>query len=261
AAGPALDPDEVFAAFDPLVPPEWVRDPVHLARTLRARGFPRRAQRVAEAIASPVERETALGLLAAAEKKPLTARRHLERALELDPDARDARAGLVRLQRRSLLKGDASTRSLAEGLDERQEAVLAGWRAEEAGDWQALRALDAALAAVPPGNPLNPDAVRLQVSWRLAEGGAELARESVALIDRLYPVSQSAVDLVLRARAAAAAGDEVAALVTLFEAAARLQPKRADLSIVARALEVVESLPEGTAHGAREKLRAKLQAG
>jgi hypothetical protein len=71
--------------------------------------------------------------------------------------------------------------------------------------------------------PLFPDTVRLRIGWRLEEGGVPRAREAVALADRLISVTRYPGDLVLRARAVAAAGDPARALVTLIETADRLR--------------------------------------
>jgi predicted membrane-bound spermidine synthase len=256
----ALRPDEIMAPLDPLARPTPGLDRVYLVRRLLARRFLLRARRVAEATGEPAEREAALGLVEVATGQASEGRRQLERALELDLDAREARAALLRLRRRAVVAGEGPAAVLASPAGDPETAVLAGWRAEAERDWGAVRALEPRLARLDPRDPFFADAVRLRIGWRLAEGSAARARESLGLADALIPATGSAGDWVLRARAAAAAGDSVAAEGTLFEAAARLRPVPADAAIAREALLVLWSLPpRADVDDGRRRLEAALR--
>jgi tetratricopeptide (TPR) repeat protein len=253
-------PDEAMAAFDPLVPGPPGLDRVYVVRRLLARGYLTRAQRLAQTAEDPVERAAASGLIAIAKGQPGEARAELERALELDPASLEARAALLRLRRRAIIAGDWPVAVLASAVGDPEAAVLDGWRAEAERDWAAVRALEPRLARTDPRNPYFPDAARLRVQWRLSEGSAPLAREAVGLADELIPVNGSAGDLVLRARAAAAADDGVGAVATLFDAASRLKPAPADGATAREALKVLWSLPPNTiADLRRSELEARLR--
>jgi spermidine synthase len=255
-----FQPDDVLASFEPFARPPPGANRAYLVRRLLARGFAIRARRLAEAYVDPVERGTAMGLVEIATGRPSEGRRQLERALELDPGAREARAALLRLRRRATLAGEGPAAVLASPVGDPETAVLAGWRAEAERDWGAVRALEPRLARPDPRDPFFADAVRLRIGWRLAEGSAARAREALGLADALIPAAGSAGDWVLRARTAAAAGDSVAATGTLFEAAARLKPVPADAAIAREALLVLWSLPPSAdVDRQRRRLEAALQ--
>ncbi len=250
---------DAFAPHDALVRPSLPFDRVYLVRRLLARQLWIRARRVAGAANDPVERATSLGLIEVAEGRPVEGRRQLERALERDPEAREARAGLLRLRRRAVVAGVASALALASDLEDPEAAVVEGWRAEDARDWDEARALEPRLARVGPRDPLFADAMRLRVGWRLAQGGPSPVREAVTLADELFPATGSAGDLLLRARALAAAGDGAGALVTLFQTATRLRPARSDRSVAREALRLLWTLPpDASTVGARQRLEAML---
>ncbi len=70
------------------------------------------------------------------------------------------------------------------------------------------------------------------------------AREAVELSDGLIPRGRITEDRLLRARAAAAAGDTRGAWVTLFDLATRLRRGRDDPAIASEALQLLAALPD-----------------
>jgi spermidine synthase len=231
---PSLSGEEPFADLDPLLAPTPGIDRVAVVRRLLAPGFEARARRVAEATQDPVERDTALGVIAASAEKPGAAREALARALAADPKAPQARAARLRLERRALVKGELELASLLVEPSAEEQAVVAGWQAETASNWAAAQELDARLAAVAPGRSLYEDALRLRVVWRLGTRDPQRAREALELTDALIPASSSARDEVLRALANATAGDPEAALVTLAETGTNARRRSTGNRTVAR---------------------------
>ena len=233
-ARPSLSNTDPFEHFDPLLAPTPGVDRAQIVRRLMARGFDERAARIAEATQDPVERATAQAIVAAGSERPRAARDALERALGLDPHAAQARAARLRLERRALVKGEETPASLLVKPSAEEQAVAAGWLAENAADWSALRALDAQLASQGPDSPLYEDALRLRVRWRVASGDPEQAREALPMLDFLIPTSSSARDEVLRARALAVAGDADAARVTLAQTGLSARMRSAGNRTIAR---------------------------
>ena len=75
-------------------------------------------------------------------------------------------------------------------------------------DWEALRALEPRFAGVAVTDPAYPDAQRLRARWRLEVGDRRLLEEGVDMIDRrLFPMSISPDDAILRARLSAKLGN------------------------------------------------------
>jgi len=233
-AAPSLSKEDPFADYDPLLAPTPGLDRAEIVRRLLARGFDARAERVAKATQDPVERETAEALVATADERPSAAREALARALTQNPDSAQARAAKLRLERRAIVRGEATPESLLRDPSAAERAVARGWIAEEAADWSALGALDDELATLPPGRPLFEDALRLRVVWRVASGDRALARDALPLVDTLIPATSSARDEVLRARALAAAGDAEAARVALAQTGLAARMRSAGNRTVAR---------------------------
>jgi predicted membrane-bound spermidine synthase len=251
--GPSYD----FARDDPLLRPTPDLDRVYAVRRLLARGFVKRARRGAEATADPGARAAALGLVASFLGKPVAARRELYRALELDPGSEEARAALLRLHRRDLVAREAPESNPLVDPTDAESALIDAWRAAAAGRWAEVESLDPRLARLAAREPLYPDGVRLRVSWRLKDGSPVHARDAVALADQLVPISGSLDDRVLRARAAAAAGEPAGAMSDLFEIATRIRPLPANRSLARKALAVLAMLPHDSI---RPEDRGRLQA-
>jgi spermidine synthase len=249
-----------FARDDPLLRPTPGADRVYMVRRLLARGFTKRAQRGAEATADPGARAAALGLVASFLGKTEAARGALERALELDPGSKEARAALLRLHRRDVVaRGAPESTPLVDPTDS-ESALIDAWRAAAARRWADVASLDPQLGRLAPAEPLYPDAVRMRVWWRLASGTPLHAREAVSLADRLVPISGSLDDRVLRARAAAAAGEHGGALSDLYEIATRMRPLPSNRPLARKALSVVDMMPgDSIRPEERSRLRSLLR--
>jgi spermidine synthase len=255
-----LDPQPLFARFDPLAGPSPGLDRGYLVRRLLARGLRPRAALVAETSGEPAVRETALGLVALDEGRLEAGQQHLERALTLDPGAREARFALLRQRRRRFLAGEPRAAALAAPLDGAARAVVTGWAEERRGNWTAVEALEPALTSASPVEPYFEDAARLRVGWRVARGGTELAREALPIADALVVASGSLDNVLLRAEVAARAGEAPAALHTLYQVALNLRPTPAGRARARRALAVVAALPPADAlSDDRALLEARLR--
>jgi hypothetical protein len=120
--------------------------------------------------------------------------------------------------------------------------------------------LESKLAKAAPTEPLYADAIRLRVTWRLADGDDVRVDEALALVDSLIPISRLAEDWVLRAKVCAASGEERAALASLAEAASRLETSPHRRKVGWAALQVLESLNGSTLPPrAQQQLKAKLR--
>jgi spermidine synthase len=231
-----------------------------------------RALGVLDALPTPAARHAARGYVDLEAGQTARAGRELEAALRLDPASPEARAAFLRLRRP--VRGAAAAADLPPA-DVRpvERAVVAGFGAEERGDWAALRASEEALAEASAGDPLHREALLLRASWRLAAGGPELAREARDLLDRVLARRTSPPELVLRARASLAAGETAAAIESLSEvgdllaAAARASAQdRANLGfmpldVADEALAVLATMPADVGAPADVDLvRARLEA-
>ena len=249
-----------FADYDPLLRETPELDRVVLVRRLLALDFDARAQRVADATADPVARDTAQGVVRAATGRPRAASQALERALAADPAAREARAALLKLRRAALVAGDDAPLAPLGTLHDDESAVLAGWRAAERGDLAALRALEPRLASQGPRVPLHEEAVRLRIEWRVASGDPQLAAEALPLVDALIPTSVSARDEVLRARVLAATGDATSAVVTLAQSGLTLRGRsEREREVATEARRLVRALPDDpTAEQVQEAIQRRF---
>jgi predicted membrane-bound spermidine synthase len=244
-----------FAPFEPYPEQAGELDQSYLVRRLFAASPPDRAAHVAAAILDPAVREASLGWLDLAGGRLRSARRHYQNALELDPSSTEARAGWLLLSKSRVYAGE-ETPLLAEldPLDEAIAAVLAGWRAANAQDWEGLRALDERLAEIELRHPLFSEAARLRATWRM-EGDPTRANEALEMLDSITAVRPSVVDLILRARAANRSQLPFAALSTLQEAVTMIRrPAEARL-----ALAELAELPAGFQPEAVQRLRARLR--
>src|SRR5262245_4457309 len=181
------------------------------------------------------------------------AARSFTQALALAPDSADALAGLVASRRAAILAGGDDSEIDEARLGPHQRALISGWRQARARDWDAVRALDAELARIAPGDALFDDASRLRINWRLAAGGPQAGAEALAIADVLLARRWHAGDALLRASAAIAAERSSAAWGALEEIA-RL-PLGADARELAReALPLAQALPDEIAGDLRVRL-------
>lgn len=212
-----------------------------LVRGLLRQGFPSRADRLAAALPSAGARHVARGLIADYLGDPARAGTHYEAALRA-PGARHARELLFALRGRALASRPEALRRRFAPLRPDEETLLRAWAAERAGDLEALRALEAGLARVPPGDALQEEALRLRALHRLGSGIPAACREALPLYDQLLAIRGRPVDFLRRARAAACAGNASEAVETVAQLAAFV-PSRPDIRGVAReALAFLRSL-------------------
>jgi spermidine synthase len=230
-------------ALDPLMGQTPDLDRVALVRRLVAQARVARARGVAQASGDPLERAAGLAWVAIAAGRDGVAREQIRAALEIDPNASEPRLARLVLERKSGATDLQALASQAAELGAAHAAVAAAWEAASRSDWAALRTLDPRLARVEPGDPLYRDAVHARVAWRLESGSESNAREAVALVDSLIPRGRINEDRLLRAGAAAAAGDARGAWVTLLDLAQRLRGQD-DPAIATGALELMATLPD-----------------
>jgi spermidine synthase len=248
------------AVADPLADPDIPWDRVELTRRLVSHRMIERAKRVASFEVEPAKRAAADGIIAAAAGRRSEGRRLLEAALELDPDSAPARAALLRLRRTAATRADPDLDALISTFPELERSVVDGWRAEAEDDWRALGGLESKLAKAAPTEPLYADAIRLRVTWRLADGDDVRVDEALALVDSLIPISRLANDWVLRAKVCVASGEERTALASLVEAASRLETSPHRRKVGWAALQVLESLDGSTLPPrAQQRLKARLR--
>jgi spermidine synthase len=231
---------ELIGPLDPLVRLRSSSvDPFYLLRRLA----PRRAERLAGALRDPVDRRVADALSEIAAGAPERARPLLTEVLRDEPLHRQARGALLRLSLPELVRGGDPLDLVAAPLDAAERAVVAGWRALDDGVEAPLRALEPALAAVPPLHPLAQDAYRLRAEWRVRNGDPELAREAVEIADRAIWDRGRPGDLMLRARACVVAEEPAAAIQALFLLAQSLGDSPRGRALARRALRVARSIP------------------
>jgi hypothetical protein len=184
-------------------------DRVLVLRRLGELGFRERASRRAAASQDPLERDLGRGFVAEAGQQPTVALAAYRRVLQRDPSSPEARGGVVRLL--GAAAGEPGALPPVAGRDE-ERAVLGALRSGLDG----ARALDGALGAVAPWDPLYAPAARLRAAWRIGSADPGRAREAVAILDGLDARAQAdASDAIARGRAGAAAGEPVVVLASL----------------------------------------------
>jgi spermidine synthase len=211
--------DDLIAPFDPLVRALPAKaDVFYVVRHLG----PTRAKHVAEGLADPRDRNVALALSELEEGKRVSPRRRLDEVLREDPRHVEGRAAQLRLAAGQIAQGLDPEKIVQPPLSEAESAVASGWIARAGGKVEALRALEAPLAAIPIDHPLGTDAIRLRIQARLASGDPELAKEAVDLSEGSLGERPEPSLILLRAEASAQAGDHELALETLRELIGRL---------------------------------------
>ena len=240
----AVDREELFAPFEPLarIRPDW--NALYLVRKTGALGFKDRAERLANSISDPADRAIGLGLAEYARARFSLAVPLLKQGLALRPNSDEARIALIRLHYAG--QGDRSLEieELRSGLrGEGTQALVSAWQAERENDWETLRELEPQLARVAPVDPGYGDASRLRALWRVETGSPERAQEALVLIDTMGPLMGGPEVLLLRARAAAAAGHTRGAIHTLFRLGSRLRLIERHQELASEALRFTASLP------------------
>jgi spermidine synthase len=230
--------------FDPLRALDPRLDLPYLMRRLL--GSDRvRALRLAESALSGRDRRLVQGLAALNDGQPRQAAAIFEALLREAPDgpaAREARVVLARLFRSQLLAGRPELLGVAAGIPEPGASVLEGWALQAREDWAGLRALEPRLAAVARQDPMYPHAIRLRVAWRRQQGGRDLLREGLVLLDSELSVLATTADLELRARVALEAGDDFSALMSLSGLQAGLEKNPDPAPLAQEALAMLQRL-------------------
>ena len=241
--------DPLLAPVDPLAGRLEVLDPGTLMRRLAIVGQGERARRLASTLDGAAG-ATARGYALLGGRSDAS-RAAFERALALEGDREDARAGLL-----AATRGGAPS----EGLAPRERALALGWQRIQDDAVESVRPLEPELALWGPGDLLYEEALRLRMRWRIASGEREHAAEALAMNDTLLVTSRLPVDLLHRARAARAAGRPEVAWGAL-EAISRLRPGPQFDPLRDQALATATRLP--TFERDREilgRLRAKRRA-
>jgi len=249
----------VLADYPPLAPTDASLDLVYLVRRVAATSGPERAGRITRSIGDPVARETALGFVQRARGQWQAADRSFERALALDPNAAEARFALLEARRARVQQGDPALNALAQGLPPAAAAVVAGWRAEALGDDALLRRLDPELAKATPREAAFKPAALLRAGWRVRSGDPALAAEALALVDGVIVMNAAPADLLLRARAAAAAGRRDLAIATLEDVAAMLQRAPTSQPLARAGLAILDTLAPASGEDRAAEARARLE--
>lgn len=218
--------DELFGPLDPLPALMASLDRLVLLRRVLADWDFARAARIVGAIDDPVERATALGIVALATERADDGMGSLRTALAADPQAAEARIALWRAERAERGAVSADVAAIAASLDDPARAVVEGWGYEDRAEWDALRGSDERLARARPADPAYGDALRLRAAWRIAMGGREEGVAALALLDLLLPTSVDPTDYLRRARAALVAGDSATAIESLGQALDSTTPGR-----------------------------------
>ncbi len=237
--------DDVFARQEVLTPARLAEvDTVAVLRRMAWNGERVRANRLLGEVAR-AEAAATRGWVRLDNGNLRIAAAEFRRAHELDPELHAARLGLVVVGRGEDL--DPS------GLDASEQALMRALGRAQAGDWEAVRALDPELERVGPGHLAFAQATQLRVGWRLETADPLRAGEALGLVDALLSRQRTADHYLLRARAAAAAGRPTLAWAALDVVAAR--PALLRDRTRAQALALVRTLGESP-EGAR--LRERL---
>jgi spermidine synthase len=203
----------LLAPHDPLLEPgSWVHARLgaelgyaYLAERLLRVGLEARAVELARIVPDPAARLTAQGALLLRSGDRAAAEEVLRAALAVAPDAAQAR---WLLEREALAVAGPSD-AAADALPVSARAVVQGWRHARAAEWQALAALDSALAEARIADAWYPDAARLRAEWRLRAAGDRNTRagEALELVDAGLHASSDAELRRLRLECAIALGD------------------------------------------------------
>jgi tetratricopeptide (TPR) repeat protein len=188
------------------------------------------------------------GLLALQRGARLEAVTALRRAVERDPELREAWVLLTRQERADASVTYSPSAWRAASYPE-LATVATAWRHVKNRDWQPLADLDASLGQISPSDPLYRDALRLRARWRIEQSRPELGREAVELLDSLLPLSHSLADAIQRNRALSAAGEAGPALQMLSAILRGLDVSKPGSQVLLENLEqALSEVPAGNSH-------------
>ena len=203
---------ELIQLHDPLI--ALSRDGLDVFYLMRLLNM-RRGEEFANTLDNPLDIEVAGAIRDASSRKSATARKTLDAALAEDPRHLQARSARLALSKYAIGHGADPVDFVEMPLDASEQALVSGWIAEAAEDWETLRDLDPALAVIPRKHPLASPAARMRSRWRIASNDPELGEEARQIIDRTYRISRWFDLPLLRAEASLVAGDHLAALDSL----------------------------------------------
>ncbi|MEE2672597.1 MAG: fused MFS/spermidine synthase [Myxococcota bacterium] len=206
---------------------------------------PWRAAHIVESFTDPTDRRIAEALIRFSEGKREAARKLLSQALAEAPRHREGRAVSLLLAQRAISSGQDPLTIVAAPLDGSEEPVVAGWQLLGS-DVEAIEELEPALAAIPVRDPLAVASYRLRAEWRMHGDDLAIAREAIEMADlALHASGGSSLDLLLRARACALAGEPAAALHSLSRLSSALDGSSPRGRALAKlGLRVARSLPQ-----------------
>jgi hypothetical protein len=235
-------------------------DPVELTRSAIGQSAYAAAGRMIEKLTDPAARMGALGLLEMATTRSATAGQKLDAALELTPQQPSLRGALLRLRSAQADRAPDALRALLP-LDPIEQTVVDAWASARRDGDGALKPHEEALARVPLSHPLGPDALRLRARWRIAAGSVEEGRQSLDLVDDALATGPRTSDVLLRARAALAAGQPNEAIASLGEMVAMIEasPDPSGRSLATELIAFLDGLPDEARNGGVPIVRARLE--
>jgi spermidine synthase len=247
-------PVGVLSPFDSLVENAADLDPGYLVRRLVRTSGPERARRFATAIPNSVTRAALLGWVDLSANRSTSARNRFNRALRLDPESLEARAGLLSLEKTRVENGKESPAiAELEPLDDVSAAIVDGWRARATLDWVGLRALEDRLAKAGNYHPLFFEALQLRIAWRIEIGERSDGAEALDMIDSS---GQSGLDfMILRGRAALVAELPFAVIATVDAVIPRVRKRSKARPFLA----LLDQLPKEFQPTTVESLRIRLK--
>ena len=183
-------------------------EPEAVVRRMAVNGERARAMRVAARLPEVLSL-SARGWLALDSGQKARAGTLFRKAVQADPSHAAARSGLIQTH------GQALISELGLPFSETEQVVLDAQAAIENRDWQAVQALDGALAEIRPGDFFYGFAAQARAGWRIDAATPERGREAIVLIDELLTRQRLGEFFFQRARAGAIAGDKQLAWAAL----------------------------------------------
>jgi len=237
--------------------------PASLDRSYLLRQMPAwRARALGDTFEDPLERRVLDAWIAIRQGRREEPRETLREVLSARPRHREARAALLLLAESAIARGLPPGSLVSEPLTPSERAVVEAWR-QLGEDLAGVASLENELASVPVRDPLAQAAYRLRAEWRMHAGDAALRTQAIALADlALHAGGGLPRDLLLRARACAAAGESRAALHSLSLLAGSLDGGSARGRGLARlALDLARAIPPaGDIEGMRVDVERALAA-
>ncbi len=234
--------DASLAVVDALTPERLMSvDAVAVLRRINWNGEPKRARKLARTLPPAVRMTTEAWLML--DEGPLArAQAMFRRALAADPTSSEARGAARAGMIASFIGNELDPTTLS--ADE--SALVRANERLRSQDWKGIAELDAALAAIQPGDLKFSAAARARAAWRIESQDPEEARAAIPIIDQLLSRERTPDHYFLRAKAGYLAGDLPVAWAALSQVTANGRPRP---YLVKSALELTRQLgpePEGS---------------